>query len=370
VLHHQLCAILVKNSALSMNAQRTQELFDSLLEDARLLQYKDGEKDLVVGKIKGAIVAVFGKDSHHMSDLDNIRFLPTYVTNGTGESSYRSSFDAGKKKLGNLVLVLKYMVEASNYETDDATHLSRLLQGLRDNDVSGEVESIATFLGVHKDKAKFFRDEILRLNEGDRFFRYQKYQSGTFAVLELNHHVIDRFLSQEEFDVNKTTVKKMKEIRKVFISHSSLDKEIVEEVIEILEIIGLKADQIFCSSFEPYGVELGQNFLERIKDELDEDILVLFILSENFYKSAVSLCEMGATWIRTSEHIPIIVPPFRFEDMKGVFPTTLGMMINEKNKFNELKTKIERLFRLEQIESSVWERKRDRILKNIERKLK
>lgn len=117
---------------------------------------------------------------------------------------------------------------------------------------------------------------------------------------------------------------------KIFISHSSLDSKIVEKVIDTLEAIGVPSDKIFCSSFEGYGVKLGSDFLDVIKNELDNEVLVLFILSNNFYSSVVSLCEMGATWVKTNQHIPILIPPFNYGDIKGVIPTTHGMKINEK----------------------------------------
>jgi len=154
-------------------------------------------------------------------------------------------------------------------------------------------------------------------------------------------------------------------VNKVFISHSTKDKDYVEELIDILETIGVKSTQIFCSSFEGYGIDLGENFLERIKNELNEEVLVLFVLSENFYSSPVCLCEMGATWIKTSEHIPILIPPFDFENIKGVIPLTQGFKINDSLKLNLFKEKLEKVFDINPIDFTSWERKRDRIIKRI-----
>jgi hypothetical protein len=136
-----------------------------------------------------------------------------------------------------------------------------------------------------------------------------------------------------------------------------------------METIGLRSNQIFCSSFDGYGVELGENFLERIKSELDDKVLVIFVLSKNFYDSPVCLCEMGATWMKTNEHIPILIPPFDFKDVQGVFPLTQGFKITDSRKMNLLKQKIERLFNLQSVDNSVWERKRDNALKRLESRL-
>lgn len=155
--------------------------------------------------------------------------------------------------------------------------------------------------------------------------------------------------------------------KKIFISHSSLDIKIVEKVIDILEAIGVPSNKIFCSSFEGYGVKLGSDFLEVIKKELDSNVLVLFILSSNFYSSVVSLCEMGATWVKTNKHIPILIPPFEYDDIKGVIPTTHGMKINEKDKLNSLKDIVADFISLEPLNTSVWERRRDNVLKEVKK---
>lgn len=172
---------------------------------------------------------------------------------------------------------------------------------------------------------------------------------------------------EDEQSLEFTTIQKVgkSRISKVFISHSTEDRAIVEEIIELLEVIGLKKEQIFCTSFEGYGIELGENFLKRIKEELDNEVLVLFVLSDNFYNSPVSLCEMGATWIKTNQHIPILIPPFDFKNIKGVIPLTQGFSINEKPKLNSFKKKIEIEFSLMPNDFSTWERKRDRMLDQV-----
>ncbi|MGV6831280.1 MAG: hypothetical protein ACWA5P_06945, partial [bacterium] len=86
----------------------------------------------------------------------------------------------------------------------------------------------------------------------------------------------------------------------------------------------LPSDKIFCTSFEGYGIDLGNNFLDAIKDELSSESLVLFVLTTNFYKSPICMCEMGATWVLSKEHIPIVVPPLDFSDVEGVIPLTQG----------------------------------------------
>lgn len=178
-------------------------------------------------------------------------------------------------------------------------------------------------------------------------------------------------LEQENDEEDETNGKGNDDaIGKVFISHASQDVAFVEELIELLELIGVQSESIFCTSFASYGIDLGENFLDAIRDELNDDTLVLFVLSENFYSSKVCLCEMGATWVQTKDHIPIVVPPFDFADITGVIPLTQGLKINDGLELNLLKEKIESMFSLEcQFSQSAWERKRDRIVSRINIKI-
>lgn len=181
---------------------------------------------------------------------------------------------------------------------------------------------------------------------------------------------IEEIYEDEPEPEQSETLNDDKPLSKVFISHASADSDVVEEVIEILETIGLESNQIFCTSFEGYGIDLGENFLDKIKEELSSDSLVIFILSKNFYNSPVCLCEMGATWVLAKEHIPMIIPPLDYSDIKGVIPLSQGLKINETLKLNSLKDKIENDFSLSNsVSSSTWERKRDRIVARIEKHL-
>jgi len=191
------------------------------------------------------------------------------------------------------------------------------------------------------------------------------------TIQSINNYIEELKEEITEESVDDNAVENNTGINKIFISHSSKDKDVVEELIEILESIGLNSTQIFCSSFEGYGIEFGENFLDRIKDELDKDVLVIFLLSNNFYKSPICLCEMGATWVKTNQHIPILIPPFGFGDVKGVIPLTHGFKITEGAALNQFKNQIENIFNLkENLNFSTWERKRDRIINRIEKIIK
>ena len=222
----------------------------------------------------------------------------------------------------------------------------------------------------HFSELRFFYFSYI-IGDGDDTYRHLKCFREDYAMLITS---IEQYIeeSEEQLSLVPETINatSSSEISKVFISHASNDSEIVEEVIEILESVGLDSNQIFCTSFEGYGIELGDNFLDAIKDELSSDCLVIFLLSKSFYESPVCLCEMGATWVLAKEHIPVLVPPLDFTDIKGVIPLTQGFKINEPLKLNIFKDKIEKTFSISNpLTMSTWERKRDRIITRIEKSL-
>ncbi|PEX84078.1 toll/interleukin-1 receptor domain-containing protein [Bacillus cereus] len=145
------------------------------------------------------------------------------------------------------------------------------------------------------------------------------------------------------------------QLNKVFISHSSLDKEYAKLVVKFLKEIGFSSKQIQCSSLEGYGVPADGDILEWMKDGLTSDVLVLYVLSKNFYESSPCMCEMGATWVQTKTYIPIVIPPFRFEEIKGVIPSSKkAYKINDIEGLSSIKTTLEEKFNLEPISVNIW----------------
>ncbi len=183
---------------------------------------------------------------------------------------------------------------------------------------------------------------------------------------------ISEYINEIEEETSNDTVtrvdQKTTQVNKIFISHASNDAKVVEEIIELLEAIGVESNQIFCTSFEGYGIELGENFLDAIKNELSSDSMVLFVLSKNFYASPVCMCEMGAAWVLSKEHIPLVIPPLSYTDIQGVLPLTQGMVLTDAMKLNSFKDKVEKTFSItNKLSFSSWERKRDRVCNRLDK---
>lgn len=157
----------------------------------------------------------------------------------------------------------------------------------------------------------------------------------------------------------------------VFISHSSKDIAFVESLVDLLEDIGLDDSNLFCSSIPGYWIGLSENIFEVLLSLFtDRSLYVIFVQSPNFYKSPVSLNEMGAAWALKSEYCSILTPEMDFSAMTAVVNShTTAIKVNSpdvKARLTEMKDSILRFLNKPDIKPVVWERKREKFLKAVD----
>lgn len=154
----------------------------------------------------------------------------------------------------------------------------------------------------------------------------------------------------------------------LFISHSSEDIPYVKKLVNILESIGFNTgDKLFCSSLPGYNIPTGENIYDYLKKQFDKDIHVICLLSENYYSSAACMNEMGATWVKSKKSTAILVPGFKYSQIKGsIDASRVWLNMNEKDRINDLKESLIEEFGLSNINSSLWQSKLDEYIKEVE----
>lgn len=160
---------------------------------------------------------------------------------------------------------------------------------------------------------------------------------------------------------------------KIFISHSTNDNLIVEKFVTMLEQLGVKQGQLFCSSVAGHGIPQGSgDIYDFICDEMSNDnLFVIMMLSKNYYKSPACLNEMGAAWIKQSAYQSILLPGFQYSQIEGaVNPRDMAFCLadkkNRKYALNDLKDRIICHLGLDNITQSLWERFRDTFLEETD----
>lgn len=107
---------------------------------------------------------------------------------------------------------------------------------------------------------------------------------------------------------------------KIFISHNSKDANKIEELVKSLKI--LKKEVFYSSKTSTNNIGFGQDFYEKIKEEISNSEVVLFMVSDNFYDSIPSLIEVGMAYSLGKKMIPIGLKGGDYKKLlKGVFNT-------------------------------------------------
>lgn len=125
---------------------------------------------------------------------------------------------------------------------------------------------------------------------------------------------------------------------KVFISHSSEDKDLIDDFVDkVLRLsCGLNTTDIIYTSRQTTGVELGDNIPEYIKSNLQTCSLVLFMISPNYRKSEVCLNEMGAAWALNKKTISILLPGVSFNSLGWLTSLDKAIKIDDPEGLDKL----------------------------------
>lgn len=201
----------------------------------------------------------------------------------------------------------------------------------------------------------------------------QSFNELTGSLLAIKNNINKYYPTESKSTVNDND--KTKEViksPKIFISHSSLDKDYVSDIVELLEDLGIRGNQLFCSSIPGYGIPLDEDIYDYLKQQFQEyDLHIIFVLSDNYYKSPACLNEMGATWVLQKRYTTILLPGFDFKEVKGAIdPTKIaikldGDSLDVKEKLGQLKDSIVQEFSLTSISDIRWEKKRDEFISKI-----
>lgn len=100
----------------------------------------------------------------------------------------------------------------------------------------------------------------------------------------------------------------IEESMKVFISHSSIDKDIAESFVSLLRLaLPLSAKDIRCTSVDGYKLDAGTNSDEQLRREVFESEAFLALLSPKSIQSIYVMFEMGARWGAKRYLAPVMI---------------------------------------------------------------
>lgn len=171
-----------------------------------------------------------------------------------------------------------------------------------------------------------------------------------------------------ENEVELLIVKK----QKIFISHSSKDKDLALELVNLFLSMGFHEQDIFCSSAIGFGIPIDEDIYEYLKKQFqNSELHVIFLLSENYYESIACLNEMGAAWVLQSKYTSILAPDFNFKNIDGAInPRQMSIKLDSdiieiKEKLGQLKNDLLNEFNLPHINDIRWEKSRNEFIEKV-----
>lgn len=209
---------------------------------------------------------------------------------------------------------------------------------------------------------------------------WMNFKSSGIACLNNNLTTLQSCLQRIDYLEPKTKVSMDEDKRlrlqkdkpyKVFISHSGDDIAFVNELVKLLEFLGVDTpDKLLCSSIKGYQIPTSEDFAEYIlKQFYDYNLFVIIVHSHNYYSSPYSLNEMGAAWVLKTDFYSFLVKGFEYNDMEGVInQQTISVKVDADDagaRLNELKNKLVPLFKPKGVNESRWETLRDEFLNKV-----
>ncbi len=123
---------------------------------------------------------------------------------------------------------------------------------------------------------------------------------------------------------------------RIFISHSSKNADYGNALVNLLTGVGISGDEIIFTSNDAYGIPIGQNIFNWLKNRITEKPYVLYLLSPEYFTSVACLNEMGAAWVIENRHTMIFTPNFKLDSYEfqsgAIDPREVGFYIDNNDK--------------------------------------
>lgn len=149
---------------------------------------------------------------------------------------------------------------------------------------------------------------------------------------------------------------------RIFISHSSKDRSIVEDFTNhILMLgIGIKSKDIFCTSIEELNIENGEDIRKHIHGNILGSECSILLLSDNYKASEICQNEMGAVWTNNAIVCYFLLPNFTSDKIGWLVNPLQAEQITNAVALDKLQKELLQLFGLK--ETGIWSSQREQFL--------
>ena len=157
-----------------------------------------------------------------------------------------------------------------------------------------------------------------------------------YAIVNSQDHVI----KNKEADIKGTC-------KKIFISHSSKDKEIVDSFVTLLTRGGgIAQDDIFCTSIDGIKIANGEDIRKHIQENVNYADFAILLVSKNYKESEICLNEMGAVWAIDKRVKAYVFPDLKEESVGWLINNNAAEKLNNPTALASLYEELQQFYKL------------------------
>lgn len=159
------------------------------------------------------------------------------------------------------------------------------------------------------------------------------------------------------------SLEKRKNSKRIFISHSSKDKDIMENFADfILQLgIGLSHEDIFCTSIEEMGIRNGEDIRRHIKENVQGADFSFMMISKHYKESEICLNEMGAVWATDNQVRYYLLPYVDFKEIGWLCDTNKADKLYDSVVLDALEEELTSYYGLPH-KGGIWSRQRQNFI--------
>lgn len=234
-----------------------------------------------------------------------------------------------------------------NEYTSDANimnYLSKLKNGIEVRDYEMVRYSLEEII-------KWYDHNITSIASNPFVYNKESHYKNKALLIEI--HAI---LNPDDFQTTEPNIIETPQKEKIiFLSHKSNDKKYGDALRDFIIGLGVKDNQLIYTSHPLHKIPLDENIYNYLRNNINSEIFMIILWSDDYLESPACLNEMGAAWVTQSDYTNIYVPTFSFGNPKyhecAVDTQKMGAILNGdahcKASLIELKNKIISLFELE-----------------------
>jgi hypothetical protein len=150
---------------------------------------------------------------------------------------------------------------------------------------------------------------------------------------------------------------------RLFISHSSVDRDLVERLVELLRAaLGLPASQIRCTSIDGYRLPAGADTAEQLRIEVHEAVAFVGVISKSSLRSLYVAFELGARWGAKRPLFPLLAPGTDPHILEGPLSSLNALSSTNRSQLHQLISDLATVLQIKSEEPAVYQKHVEAVL--------